>query len=47
MVRLVLVDPRASIIKWIAEVPGDDQVSFTPSYTASLAARFADLFAGR
>jgi hypothetical protein len=47
MVRLVLVDPRASVIKWIAEVPGDDQVSFTPSYTASLAARFADLFAGR
>ena len=47
MVRLVLVDPRASVVKWIAEVPGADQISFTPSYSASLAARFADLFAGR
>jgi hypothetical protein len=47
MVRLVLVDPRASVVRWIAEVPGTDQVSFTPSYSASLATRFADLFAGR
>jgi hypothetical protein len=47
MVRLVLVDPRASIVRWIAEVPGADQTSFTSSYSASLAARFADLFAGR
>lgn len=44
VVRLVLVDPRSSIVRWIGEVQGADSPAFTPDYSAIIAARFADLF---
>jgi hypothetical protein len=47
VVRLVLVDPRSSVVRWIGRVTGDDARAFTPDLSAILAARLADLFAAR
>jgi hypothetical protein len=47
VVRLVLVDPRRSVIRWIGRVTGDDSPAFTPDIPATLATRLADLFAAR
>lgn len=46
-VRLVLVDPRASIVRWIGEARGTDSPVFTPDFSAIIAARFADLFVAK
>lgn len=46
-VRLVLVDPRASIVRWIGEARGTDSPVFTPEFSAIIAARFADLFVAK
>ncbi|MEO5567738.1 MAG: hypothetical protein ABIR92_04570 [Gemmatimonadaceae bacterium] len=46
-VRLVLVDPRASIVRWIGEARGTDSPVFTPDFSAVIAARFADLFVAK
>jgi hypothetical protein len=47
VVRLVLVDPRRSVIRWIGRVSGDESSAFTPDISAILATRLADLFAAR
>lgn len=47
MVRLVLVDPRSSVVRWIGRVVGADSPAFTPEISVSLASRLADLFAPR
>ncbi|HET9425871.1 MAG TPA: hypothetical protein VFO55_10905 [Gemmatimonadaceae bacterium] len=46
-VRLVLVDPRLSVVRWIGEVKGADSPAFTPDYFVPIAARFADLFVAK
>jgi hypothetical protein len=47
VVHLVLVDPRSSIVRWIGQIAGPDSPAFTSALSASIAARFADLFAER
>jgi hypothetical protein len=44
VVRLVLVDPRASVIRWYADVTGVDTPAFAPDYAAVIGSRVADLF---
>jgi hypothetical protein len=46
-VRVVLVDPRSSIVRWIGRVAGPDTPAFTSDIPVSIAARLADLFAPR
>ena len=46
-VRLVLVDPRRSVVRWIGKVQGPDSPAFSPELSASIAARLADLFVAR
>jgi hypothetical protein len=45
--RLVLVDPRSSLVRWIGRVSGNDSPAFTPDIPALIATRLADLFASR
>jgi hypothetical protein len=47
LVRVVLVDPRASTVRWIGQVTGPDSPAFTPDISATIAARFADLFVAK
>ena len=47
VVRLVLVDPRSSVVRWIGRVTGDDSPAFTTQIPAILATRLADLFSAR
>ena len=47
VVRLVLVDPRTSLVRWIGRVTGNDSPAFTPDIFGTLATRLADLFASR
>lgn len=47
VVRLVLVDPRMSVVRWIGRVTGNDSPAFTPEIPAILATRLADFFASR
>lgn len=47
VVRLVLVDPRLSVVRWIGRVTGNDSPAFTPEIPAIIATRLADLFASR
>jgi hypothetical protein len=43
-VRLVLIDPRASDVRWVGEVKGDGGTAFAPSIIESAATKFANLF---
>jgi hypothetical protein len=45
ILRLVLVDARASNVRWIGQVAGDEAPAFGPVVTASLAARLANVVA--
>jgi hypothetical protein len=45
--RLVLVDPRLSEIKWFGEVAGLDTSTFSTTFTTQIAARIADLFVAK
>lgn len=47
VLHLVMVDPRLSDVRWVADVAGADLSSFSPSFTAALAANLADLFVAR
>jgi hypothetical protein len=47
VLRLVMVDPRLSDVRWIGDVVGADLPTFSTAFTASLAASLADLFAAR
>ena len=47
LVRLVLVDPRRSVVRWIGQIQTADSPAFTPDFSASIAARLADLFVPR
>lgn len=43
VLRIVLLDARASEVKWIGRVEGESATSFGPALTASVAERLADL----
>jgi hypothetical protein len=45
ILRLVLLDARASNVRWIGQVAGDEAPAFGPVVTASLAARLANVVA--
>ena len=47
VVRVVLVDPRSSVVRWIGRVTGPDSPAFTPEISATIAARVADLFVAK
>ena len=47
VVRLVLIDPRSSVVRWIGEVIGTDSPGFPSAYTALSADRIADLFVAK
>ena len=47
VVRVVLVDPRSSLVRWIGRVIGPDSPAFTSDIPVSIASHFADLFAAR
>jgi hypothetical protein len=44
VLRLVLVDPRSSDIKWMAEIKGDPAPAYSPAIITSVATRVANLF---
>lgn len=41
--RLVMIDSRLALIKWVGEAASDPMSSLSPALTASLASHFADL----
>ena len=43
ILRVVMIDSRMALIKWIGEVEGDPTRTFTPALAANVAAHFADL----
>lgn len=45
VLRLVLLDARASNVRWIGQVAGDSAAAFGPKITASVAARLANVIA--
>jgi hypothetical protein len=45
VLRLVLVDARASSVRWIGEVAGDPAPAFGPSITATVAAKLSAVIA--
>jgi hypothetical protein len=47
IVRLVLVDPRRSVVRWVGQIKTADSPAFTPDFSASIAALLADLFVPR
>lgn len=46
-VRLVLIDPRSSVVRWIGQVQAPDSPAFTSEISATLASRLADLFVAK
>jgi hypothetical protein len=47
VLRLVLVDPRLSVIQWYQDIRGDTAPTYGPAVTASIASRIANLFAAQ
>jgi hypothetical protein len=47
VLKLVLVDPRASIVNWSGEVAGVESGTFSGAFAGPLASRVADLFVGK
>ncbi|HEX3868100.1 MAG TPA: hypothetical protein VHV78_15160, partial [Gemmatimonadaceae bacterium] len=45
VLRLVLIDPRYSAVRWIGEIPSDTVATFGPVISASIAARLAAVVA--
>jgi len=45
VLRVVLLDARSSVVRWIGEVSSDTTASFGPVVTASVAAKLANLVA--
>ena len=43
--RVVLIDARFAMVKWVGEVSSDRSRTFTPALAAGIASRFADLVA--
>jgi hypothetical protein len=47
VLRLVLIDPRMSVIRWIGEVASDPAPSYGPVISASIASKVANAVASR
>jgi hypothetical protein len=45
VLRLVLADPRLSVVRWYQDIRGDTAPVYGPAVTASIASRIANLFA--
>jgi hypothetical protein len=45
VLRLVLLDARASNVRWVGQVAGDPAAAFGPAITASVAAQLANVVA--
>jgi hypothetical protein len=43
ILRLVMIDSRLALIKWVGEVESDPMTTLSPALTASVATHFADL----
>ena len=43
ILRVVMIDSRMALIKWVGEVESDPTRTFTPALAANVAAHFADL----
>jgi hypothetical protein len=43
ILRVVMIDSRMALIRWVHEVESDPMRTFSPALTASVATRFADL----
>jgi hypothetical protein len=43
ILRVVMIDSRMALIKWVGEVESDPMKTFSPALAASVAAHFADL----
>jgi hypothetical protein len=43
ILRLVMIDSRMALIRWVGEVESDPAKTLTPALTASVATHFADL----
>jgi hypothetical protein len=43
VLRLVLIDPRYSAVRWIGEIPSDPAAAFGPVISASIAAKLANV----
>jgi hypothetical protein len=47
VLRLALVDARASQVRWLGDVPSDPSSAFSPALAAGVASRLADMIAPR
>jgi hypothetical protein len=47
VLRLVLVDPRMSVTRWIGEIASDPAPAYGPVISASIASKLANLVAAR
>jgi hypothetical protein len=47
VLQLLLVDPRASVIRWFGDVPGVESATVGADFAAPLASRVADLFVAK
>jgi hypothetical protein len=45
VLRLVLADPRSSVVRWYQDIRGDTAPVYGPAVTASIASKIANLFA--
>jgi hypothetical protein len=43
ILRVVMIDSRMALIKWVGEIEGDPMKTLSPALTASVASHFADL----
>jgi hypothetical protein len=43
ILRIVMIDSRMALIRWVREVESDPMKTFSPALTASVATHFADL----
>jgi hypothetical protein len=43
ILRVVMIDSRLALIKWVQDIPSDPMKTLSPALTANVAAHFADL----
>ena len=43
ILRVVMIDSRMALIRWVKEVESDPMKTFSPALTANVATHFADL----
>jgi len=43
ILRVVMIDSRMALVKWVGEIESDPMKTLSPALTASVASHFADL----